>query len=180
MQPSWTCKSILCRGWSLQAKCRASALAVSEPPGSSAASIGSAPSRRMAVSHIRELSTSKTRSTSTSAISHADCASSSSSCPGPQPAYPASTRARGAGRDCSTRRSTSGDVERYRPSTIVRKSVPTGGSPIRIQPRSGCTGPPMHSGQLVACRHGRVELDHRARRHFSRSVENDAKCTSGR
>ena len=47
---------------------------------------GSAPSRRMAVSHSTAASVSNTRSSSSSPISHADWVSSASSCPGPQPA----------------------------------------------------------------------------------------------
>jgi len=80
-------------------------------------------------------------------MSQAECASSMSSWPGPHPAYPASTLARGgAGSVDSTRRRTVGDVDKYSPSWISRYSASSGAVPIRIQPRSGSTGPPIHNG----------------------------------
>src|SRR5262249_36257293 len=47
-----------------------------------------------------------------------------------------------------TRRSSTGDVDRYTPSMIVRYSS-AGGSATRIQPRPGSTGPPIQSGRSL-------------------------------
>ena len=91
----------------------------------------------------------KMRSRSTSLISHADASSSASSWPGPSPSSRRSAARIGGGVGSSSRRSRSGDVERYSPSAIAHRraasSLSSGSSPTRIQLRCGSTGPPTHT-----------------------------------
>ena len=133
---------------------------------------GSAPRRRIAVSHIACGSTSKSRSTSTTADEPGRLRQL-----GVELAWSPS---RVAGKYAGARRrvirsargaAASGDVDRYTPSQIVRYSGSAGASASRIQPRSGSTGPPMQSGRPFEPTTAGSSLTIAAGRHFGRPIE---------
>src|SRR5204863_244318 len=84
---------------------------VAYSPGPSVSAIGSTPRLRIARSHMSSGADSKTRPASGGADSHAEAASSRSSCPADHPAYPRSSRQRrwasSSGLTSRRRRSTS-------------------------------------------------------------------------
>ena len=124
----------------------------------------------------RSAATSKTRSRSTSAISHADCASSVVELSGP-PAGVAGEHARARRRACvdSTRRSSAGDVDRYSPSWIVAVLGVLGLSREQDPAALGLDRSADPERQLVAADDRRLQPDHRRRRHVGRAVQRPAR-----
>ena len=72
-----------------------------------------------------------------------------------------------------------GDVDRYRPLGSSGSPRPSGAAPGRIQPRSGSTGPPMHSGISLPRTTGGSSLTMIARRAVGRPVEDEAERPFG-
>ena len=79
------------------------------------------------VSHIEPDSTSNTRSSSTSPMSQAECASSMSSWPGPHPAYPASTLARGGAGSVDSTSAQDGGVTWTAQSLLISRHLASSG-----------------------------------------------------
>ena len=125
----------------------------------------------MAVSHIADASTSKIRSSSTSPMSHADCASSSSSCPGPP--------ARVSGDDARARRrplfeDAAQQLRRRRQVQPLLDGAVLGDVGLIGDQDPAALGLNRSAdveAQVVAARDRRLQPHHLVRRHVRRAIQ---------